>query len=270
MCREDAPDGAHGRAGRPPSLPIESGPGRQIDAVAGCERPCATSAPQEPLPFGNASCPSPGRPVTLSAFGQLAPSEVRCQRHRNRCLSATLPAPAQAVLSPCRHSASLRRPKSAASATGTVAFRQRFLPQPRPSCHPVGIRPACAVRSPLPAPQEPLPFGNASCPSPGRPVTLSAFGQLAPSEVRQAARQIQSETLPGVFHGLDVERRAARRRLRRARRTVRAGGRLNEEPSGCGSRAGAHDGVNAPDYTPPPGARQARDTDLSGGGSADG
>ncbi len=163
MCREDAPDGAHGRAGRPPSLPIESGPGRQIDAVAGCERPCATSAPQEPLPFGNASCPSPGRPVTLSAFGQLAPSEVR-----------------------------------------------------------------------------------------------------------QAARQIQSETLPGVFHGLDVERRAARRRLRRARRTARSDGRLNEEPSGCGSRAGAHDGVNAPDYTPPPGARQARDTDLSGGGSADG
>ena len=38
------------------------------------------------------------------------------------------------------------------------------------------------------APQEPLPFGNASCPSPGRPVTLSAFGQPAPSEVRQAAR----------------------------------------------------------------------------------
>ena len=35
-----------------------------------------------------------------------------------------------------------------ASATRTVAFRQRFLPQPRPSCHPVGIRPACAVRSP--------------------------------------------------------------------------------------------------------------------------
>ena len=34
------------------------------------------------------------------------------QRHKNRCLSATLPAPAQAVLSPCRHSASLRRPKS--------------------------------------------------------------------------------------------------------------------------------------------------------------
>ncbi len=30
-------------------------------------------APQEPLPFGNASCPSPSRPVTLSAFGQLAP-----------------------------------------------------------------------------------------------------------------------------------------------------------------------------------------------------
>ncbi len=28
-------------------------------------------APQEPLPFGNASCPSPSRPVTLSAFGQL-------------------------------------------------------------------------------------------------------------------------------------------------------------------------------------------------------
>ncbi len=39
------------------------------------------------------------------------------------------------------------------SATRTVAFRQRFLPQP------------------------------------GHPVTLSAFGQLAPSEVRQAARQ---------------------------------------------------------------------------------
>ena len=39
------------------------------------------------------------------------------------------------------------------------------------------------------APQEPLPFGNASCPSPGHPVTLSAFGQLAPSEVRQAAKQ---------------------------------------------------------------------------------
>ncbi len=34
------------------------------------------------------------------------------------------------------------------SATRTVAFRQRFLPQPKPSCHPVGIRPACAVRSP--------------------------------------------------------------------------------------------------------------------------
>ncbi len=38
------------------------------------------------------------------------------------------------------------------------------------------------------APQEPLPFGNASCPSPSRPGSLSAFGQLAPSEVRQAAR----------------------------------------------------------------------------------
>ena len=35
-----------------------------------------------------------------------------------------------------------------ASATRTVAFRQRFLAQPKPSCHPVGIRPACAVRSP--------------------------------------------------------------------------------------------------------------------------
>ncbi len=43
------------------------------------------------------------------------------------------------------------------------------------------------------APQEPLPFGNASCPSPGRSVTLSAFGQLAPSEVRQAARFADSE-----------------------------------------------------------------------------
>ncbi len=133
--------------GRASLLPMGSGPGRQVDAVAGCERPCATSAPQEPLPFGNASCPSPGRPVTLSAFGQLAPSEVRCQRHKNRCLSATLPAPAQAVLSPCRHSASSRRPKSAASATRTVAFRQRFLPQPRPSCHPVGIRPARRPKS---------------------------------------------------------------------------------------------------------------------------
>ena len=29
--------------GGTPSLPMESGPGRQVDAVAGCERPCATS-----------------------------------------------------------------------------------------------------------------------------------------------------------------------------------------------------------------------------------
>ena len=43
------------------------------------------------------------------------------------------------------------------------------------------------------APQEPLPFGNASCPSPSRPGSLSAFGQLAPSEVRQAASQIVHE-----------------------------------------------------------------------------
>ena len=80
--------------------------------------------------FGNASCPSPSRPVTLSAFGQLAPSEVRLPAPQEPLpFSATLPAPAQAVLSPCRHSASLRRPKSAASATRTVAF-SATLPAP--------------------------------------------------------------------------------------------------------------------------------------------
>ena len=36
----------------------------------------------------------------------------------------------------------------AESATRTVASRQRFLPQPKPSLSPFGLRPACAVRSP--------------------------------------------------------------------------------------------------------------------------
>ncbi len=57
----------------------------------------------------------------------------------------------QVGLAPARESLRHRLPQARGprpSATRTVAFRQRFLPQPRPSCHPVGIRPACAVRSP--------------------------------------------------------------------------------------------------------------------------
>ncbi len=44
MRREDAPDGAHGgRDALHPYPLMGSGPGRQIDAVASCEQPCATS-----------------------------------------------------------------------------------------------------------------------------------------------------------------------------------------------------------------------------------
>ena len=74
------------------------------------------------------------------------------------------------------------------------------------------------------APQEPLPFGNASCPSPSRPVTLSAFGQLAPSEVRQAARTHHPEE--SAQHPSSRARPA--RSQARQRRPVRRGcGGLN-------------------------------------------
>ena len=69
---------------------------------------------------------------------------------------AAIPRPDAAVREPGKrilhtshqHATFAAKVRQAASATRTVAFRQRFLPQPRPSCHPVGIRPACAVRSP--------------------------------------------------------------------------------------------------------------------------
>ncbi len=101
-----------GRASRPPSRRKARRAAKARRALAACAGRTRLTARME---GGTPSLPIPlwrVVPAGKSTQSPVANGHAPRQRHKNRCLSATLPAPAQAALSPCRHSASLRRPKS--------------------------------------------------------------------------------------------------------------------------------------------------------------
>ncbi len=104
-----------GRASRPPSrrqAPRPQGRAGHIAAGAGRTRLTARMEGGTPSPRG----PPPSHRERSRQASRRSRRLRTAMRHvsatRTVAFSATLPAPAQAVLSPCRHSASLRRPKS--------------------------------------------------------------------------------------------------------------------------------------------------------------